>query len=127
MMLIVVTVFVLIAALLNHLYGVKKSGSGLHASDHIYHAPVLENIYKKAENRFFDPYDIGLKLVNTVSLIASGVDKAIDWVYNDFSVNVSYGISRLARRFQNGSYAGYIIWAVSAAALVIVFLIKGIN
>ena len=127
MMLVIVTVVVLIAALLNHLYGVKKSGSGLHAADHIYHAPVLENIYAKAEKRFFDPYDIGLRLINVVSKAASGIDKGIDWVYNDLSVRVSYGISGLVRKFQNGSYIGYIIWAVSAAVLVITFLIRGVN
>jgi len=126
-MLIVITIVVLIAALLNHLYGVRKSGSGLHAADHIYHAPVLEKIYQKAEKRFFDPYDIGLKITDIVARLASGVDKGIDWVYNDLSVKVSYGISGLVRRFQNGSYAGYIVWAVSAAALVITFLVKGVN
>lgn len=127
MMLVVVTVVVLIAALLNHLYGVKKSGSGLHAADHIYHAPILENIYAMAEKRFFDPYDVGLKLVNAVAKTAVVVDKAIDWVYNDFSVKVSYAVSGTVRRFQNGSYAGYVIWAVSAAVLIITFLIKGVN
>jgi formate hydrogenlyase subunit 3/multisubunit Na+/H+ antiporter MnhD subunit len=122
-----ITIFVLIGALLNHIYGVKKSGSGLKAADHIYHAPVLSNIYGKAEKRFFDPYDIGLKFVSMVSKITWAVDKAIDWVYNDFSVNVSYGASSIVRRFQNGSYARYIIWSVAGAVLIIIFLIKGVN
>ena len=125
MMLIVITIAVLIGALLNHIYGVKKSGSGLKAADHIYHAPVLSNIYEKAEKRFFDPYDIGLKLVGVLSKIAWATDKAIDWVYNDFSVKTSYAVSALVRKLQNGSYARYIILAVSAAALVIAFLIRG--
>jgi NADH-quinone oxidoreductase subunit L len=88
---------------------------------------VLENIYQKAEKRFFDPYEIGLKLTDIVSKIASGVDKGIDWVYNDFSVKLSYSVSGAVRRFQNGSYTGYVIWAVSAAALVVVYMIKGAN
>jgi formate hydrogenlyase subunit 3/multisubunit Na+/H+ antiporter MnhD subunit len=127
MMLVVVTIVVLIAALLNHIYGVKRSGAGLKAADHIYHAPVLSNIYKKAEKQAFDPYEVGLKVVNIVSKIASGIDKAIDWVYNDLSVNLSYAISKILRALQNGSYARYIIWAVSGAALVIAFLIRGTN
>ena len=126
-MLIVVTVIVLIAALLNHLYGVRKSGSGLKAADHIYHAPVLSNIYEKAEKRFFDPYDIGLKLVDIVSKAALAVDKAIDWVYNDLSVKVSYAISKTVRKVQNGNYVRYIIMAVSGAVLVIAFIIRGAN
>ncbi|MDP3791739.1 MAG: proton-conducting transporter membrane subunit [Candidatus Omnitrophota bacterium] len=124
-MLVVVTIVVLIAALLNHIYGVKKSGSGLRAADHIYHAPVLSNIYGKAEKRFFDPYDIGLKFVSVVSKVTWGMDKAIDWVYNDFSVKVSYGVSFMVRKVQNGNYVRYIILAVSGAVLVVVFLIKG--
>jgi len=126
-MLVVVTIAVLIAALLNHLYGVKRNGSGLKAADHIYNAPVLSNIYEKAEKRFFDPYDIGLRVVNAVSKIAWAADKAIDWVYNDLCVQVSYAISAAVRKTQNGSYARYIILAVSGAALVIAFLVRGIN
>ena len=120
-----ITILVLIGALLNHIYGVRKSGSGLKAADHIYHAPVLSDIYGKAEKRFFDPYDIGLKLINGLSKIAWAIDKAIDWVYNDFSVKTSYAISAAVRKLQNGSYARYIILAISGAALVIAFLIKG--
>jgi len=126
-MLVVATIIVLVAALLNHIYGVKKSGSGFSAADHIYHAPVLSNIYGAAQKRFFDPYDIGLKLVNAVSKITWVVDKSIDWVYNDFSVKVSYAISGAVRSIQNGSYTRYIIMAISGAALVIAFLIKGAN
>jgi NADH-quinone oxidoreductase subunit L len=121
------TVLVLLAALINHIYGVRKSGSGLKAADHIYHAPVLENIYSRAEKKYFDPYDIGLRIVEFVAKISSFADKAIDWIYNDFSVKVSYALSALVRRFQNGSYTAYVIWAVSGAALVIIFLIRGIN
>ena len=126
-MLVIVTGVVLVAALLNHIYGVKKSGSGLKAADHIYHAPGLSGIYEKAEKRFFDPYEIGLKFVNVVSGITWAIDKAIDWVYNDFSVKVSYAISTGVRSLQNGNYVRYIIFAVSGAALVIAFLVKGTN
>lgn len=126
-MLVAITIVVLAAALLNHIYGVKKTGSGLKAADHIYHAPLLSDIYEKAEKRFFDPYDIGLKLVNIVSRIAWAIDKAIDWVYDGFSVKVSYAVSFTVRKLQNGSYVRYIVLAVSTAALVIVFLIRGAN
>ncbi len=54
-MLVIVTVVVLIGALLNHLWGVKRKGSGLKAVDHIHYAPVLSTIYDKAEKRYFDP------------------------------------------------------------------------
>ena len=126
-LLVAATIIVLLAALLNHIYGVKKGGSGLKAADHIYHAPFLSDIYEKAQKGVFDPYDIGLRLIGAVSKMAWAVDKAIDWVYDDFSVKVSYGLSIILRKFQNGSYARYIIWAVSGAALVIIFLVRGAN
>jgi NADH-quinone oxidoreductase subunit L len=125
--LVIITVLVLIGAVLNHLYGVRKSGSGLKAADHIYHAHLLSNIYDKAEKRFFDPYDIGLKFVGMISKIAWAIDKAVDWVYNDFSVKISYAVSAMVRKFQNGSYAGYIVWSVAGAVLILLFLIRGGN
>jgi NADH-quinone oxidoreductase subunit L len=125
--LVIITILVLIGALLNHIYGVKKGGSGLKAVDHIYHAPGLSGIYEKAEKRSFDPYEIGLKLVNLMSKLTWAVDKGIDWVYNDLSVKVASGVSLTVRRFQSGSYVRYIIWAVSSAALVIAFLVKGVK
>lgn len=122
-----ITVIVLIGALLNHIYGVKKGGSGLKAVDHIYHAPVLSAIYEKAEKRFFDPYEIGLKLTAFMSKAAWAIDKGIDWIYNDFSVKVSSGISLTVRKFQSGSYVRYIVWAVSGTAIIIAFLVRGVK
>ena len=125
--LVIITILVLIGALLNHIYGVRKSGSGLKAADHIYHARILSNIYEKAEKRFFDPYDIGLKFIGVISRIAWAIDKAVDWVYNDFSVKTSYAVSNMVRKFQNGNYARYIVWSVAGAAFILFFLIRGGN
>ena len=125
MMLVLITAVVLIGALLNHIYGVKKGGSGLKAAEHIYHAPVLSNVYEKAEKRYFDPYDIGLKFTSVISKIAWAADRGVDWVYNDLSVKVSYAVSNALRRTNNGSYSGYIIFSMAGLILVVIFFIKG--
>jgi NADH:ubiquinone oxidoreductase subunit 5 (subunit L)/multisubunit Na+/H+ antiporter MnhA subunit len=124
-LLVVITIVVLIGAFLNHMYGTKKGGSGLKAAEHIHHAPVLSEIYVKAEKRYFDPYDIGLKFVTVISKVTWTVDKIIDWFYNDLSVRVSYAISSGIRKMHNGSYSRYIIWSVAGAVLIVIFLIKG--
>lgn len=118
------TIFVLIAAFVNHFIGTKISGSGLGAADHIHHAPGLSDLYDKAEKRLFDPYDIVLKIVGWVSKIAWSVDRGIDWVYNVFSVNAAFAVSNSIRFFHNGSYARYIVWSLAGAGMLIYLLMK---
>jgi len=124
MMLVVLTIVVLIAAFLNHIYGVKKSGSALGAADHIHHAPGLSDIYIRAEKRFFDPYNIGLHIVNGISRVAWLIDRATDWLYNDFSVKAAFFFTSVIRRCHNGSYARYVLWSLSGAAIIIIFLLR---
>jgi NADH-quinone oxidoreductase subunit L len=124
MMLIILTVVTLVAALLNHLYGVKKSGSGLGASDHIHYAPGLSGIYDKAEKRFFDPYDIGLKLVDIFKTVAFYIDRLIDLVYNRLIVDATYFFAKNLQFFHSGNYGIYIVWSVIGMAAMTVFLIK---
>lgn len=127
MTLVVVTVAVLLAALLNHIYGVKKSGSGLKAVDHIHYAPGLHQIYDRAEKRYFDPYEISRHAVLVFSKILQSIDKAIDWVYNDLIVAVSDSLSALVRNVHTGSYRLYIAWSIAGAvAVVAVILLSSI-
>jgi NADH-quinone oxidoreductase subunit L len=121
-----ITVLVLIAALVNHLFGVKKTGSGIGAVDHIHHAPILGPVYDRAENRFFDPYDIGLKLIAVVARIAWIIDRSIDWLYMTLTVRLAYGFSALARAFQTGNYSTYLAWSLAGTALVIVFIVRSL-
>jgi formate hydrogenlyase subunit 3/multisubunit Na+/H+ antiporter MnhD subunit len=119
--LVIVTLVVIAAAYLNHRYGVKKTGSGLGAVDHIHHAPVLNAIYDMAEKRYFDPYDIGLKIVDLISKIAWQLDRAIDWVYNVFSVRVAYAFTNGIKKAHNGNYSLYLLWAIGGLAIILIF------
>ncbi len=122
-MIVVITVVVLIAAFLNHLYGVKKSGSGLGAADHIHHAPGLSWIYDKAEKRYFDPYDIVSKTVGFISKIFFKVDRAINWFYDVFIVKVTYFFTGVIKKLHNGHYAMYLSWSLIGTVIIIIIVI----
>lgn len=122
--LVFMTVFVLAGALLNHLWGAKRAGSGLRAVDHIYHAPVLSDIYAKAEERYFDPYDIGLKVTGAVAKISWWVDRKIDWVYDNGVVGMTTALAKGVRRVHSGNYSVYILWSLIAMVLVLLALLK---
>jgi len=117
------TVVVLIGAVLNHLWGAKRAGSGLGAADHIHHAPVLNTLYDKAEQNWFDPYDIGLKVVHAASRILWEVDRIIDFMYETFVVGVTRGFVAVVRAPHTGSYAMYLIWSLAGLALIALYLL----
>ncbi|MFH0801944.1 MAG: proton-conducting transporter membrane subunit [bacterium] len=118
-----ITVLVILGAFFNHLYGVKKSGSGLGAADHIHHAPVLSGIYDRAEKRAFDPYDIGLGITNWISKIAWGVDRFIDWIYERLVVGIAYGLGGLIRFLHSGNYSTYLLWALLGLVYIMVSIL----
>ncbi|MBI4982841.1 MAG: NADH-quinone oxidoreductase subunit L [Candidatus Omnitrophica bacterium] len=118
--LVVISVIVLVAAIVNHIFGASMKGSGLKALDYIRYAPILSGIYNKAEKKFFDPYEIGLKIVNLVSTLSWKIDRGIDWVYDKFSVKTIFGLSMRIRNLQNGNYSLYLVLSIVSAVLVFV-------
>ena len=123
--LMMITLVVLLCALLNHIYGVIRTGSGLKAVDHIHYAPGLGNIYEKAEKGHYDPYNIWTNIVKIFSGLAIRADRAINWIYDGLAVKSSDAIAGFISRRHNGSYRTYIIWSVAATMLVIVLFIMG--
>jgi formate hydrogenlyase subunit 3/multisubunit Na+/H+ antiporter MnhD subunit len=124
MSLVVITIIVLAAAVLNHLYGVWKTHSGLRVVDHIHYAPILADIYDKAEKRYFDPFNIGMRIAGVTANLASLADRAINWVYDVFSVRSAALLTAGIRRLHTGNYSTYIIWSVGGAAAILMFLLK---
>ncbi|MFA5875376.1 MAG: proton-conducting transporter membrane subunit [Candidatus Margulisiibacteriota bacterium] len=121
-LLVSMTVVVLLGALLNHWLGVRASGSGLKAVDHIHYAPGLKQIYAGAEKKYFDPYDIGLKLAHWVATAAFWADRAVDWFYDKFSVGAAVAFGQGIRRAHNGSYVTYLAWILVGALLMVTYL-----
>ncbi len=122
--LIVMTLIVLTAAILNHRYGYKKTGSGLGAADHIHYAPILHPIYDRAEKGSFDPYNWGVRFIDWFSLGAFNLDKANDWIYNKLSVKSANSISRSIRKVHTGNYSLYIVWCFVGLFILILWFSK---
>ncbi len=117
--LVVITLAVLIAAVVNHLVGAKIKGSGLGALDHIRYAPFISRIYDLAEKRFFDPYNWGLGLVNIISGLSLKIDQSINWLTDGLSVQLVYRWSNRMSKAHNGNYSVYLSW--SLAGILIIF------
>jgi NADH-quinone oxidoreductase subunit L len=118
-----ITFLVLLGALANHLIGVKRNGSGLKAVDHIHHSPGLETLYAKAEQRWFDPYEIFLKLVRGVAWVGNQADRGNDWVFGA-TARVSLLFGRGVRAVHTGNTSAYIVWALSGAVFVVLYLVN---
>ena len=126
MKLVVITIIVLLGAILNHIWGARIKGSGIKAVDHIHYAPVLSGIYDKAEKRWFDPYDIGLKIAGAVSMIAFWCDRGVDWLYDGLTVKLTYAITRQIKRVHTGNYSVYLVWSIIGMILITIFLMRSI-
>ena len=122
--LVAITIAVLIAAFINHLYGVRKTGKGLGAADHIHYAPGLSFVYNKAEQGYLDPYNIGRVFVKIAAFVLSSLDKITDFFYNNVVVWGADMLGLLTRKIHNGSHKMYIMWSLAATVIVIVFLIR---
>ncbi|MDD5044552.1 MAG: proton-conducting transporter membrane subunit [Candidatus Omnitrophica bacterium] len=118
------TIVVLIAALIHHLIAAKAAGSGLKASEHIHHAPVLGTIYQAAERKWFDPYEVGMKVVHIASLLLMAIDRIIDWLYDGFLAGTAFLASRALALLQTGNYVVYIVWSLVSAAVALAFMVK---
>lgn len=123
-MLIAFTVVVLCASLLNHWFGFKKSGSGLHAADHLRSLPLVSWIYAKAEQGYFDPYNVGFNVVKTVSWIAWGLDRAVDFIYDGLSVGITLGLSKAIRKLHTGNQSLYILWSLIATVTIVIYFLQ---
>ncbi|MDD5583789.1 MAG: proton-conducting transporter membrane subunit [Candidatus Omnitrophica bacterium] len=122
----IITIVVLAAALLNHIFGFKMKGNALHAADHIHHAPVLSFFYAKAEKRLFDPYEIGLKITAVFAKIAFWIDRAIDWLYETLAVKIVAFFAHMMKRLHTGNYGTYLFWSLVGMAFVIIFLVRSL-
>ena len=120
--LVIMSFTALVAAYINHIYGVAKTGRGAGASDHIHYSPLFEPIYDKAEKRMFDPYDLGMALVRALAGVAWKLDRAIDWLYNTLAVGMANYLSLAVRRAHSGEYSTYIVWTVLGAVLICIYM-----
>jgi NADH:ubiquinone oxidoreductase subunit 5 (subunit L)/multisubunit Na+/H+ antiporter MnhA subunit len=123
MLLVALTAGVLVLAILNHAFGVRKTGKGLGAVDHIYHAPGLASIYRLQATGVLDPYRM---LNGGVGLAAKGlfaIDRAIDWIYQTLATKSALAASWILRRLHSGNVNRYILWALAGAAAIVLVVL----
>ena len=114
----------LILALLDHLYGRKKTGSALHSADHIHYAPGAKQLYALAEAGKLDPYNWLTAAVNGFSRACMAVEKGVSWVYDKGVPGLVNGVSQLLHRAANGSLTRYLgLAAAGMLCVAILFLI----
>lgn len=113
-----ISLAVLLLAFLNHLYGVKRTKSGLGAVDHIHYAPGLKQTYALAEKHCFDPYVLIMAVIGLLAKIASGIDRFINWVYDGFIAGAIRLASLGIRKAHTGSLWLYISWIIGGLAVV---------
>jgi NADH-quinone oxidoreductase subunit L len=123
-LLVGITCAVLALAIANHIFGARRSGSGVGAADHIHHAPVLAWMYAKAERRLFDPYEIGIKLVRVMAWIAWAADRFVNWLSDGLAVGVTVGFSYLVRKSHTGNASTYMAWSLIGLVFVILFIVS---
>ena len=119
MLLVGLTVGVLVLACLNHAFGVRRTGKGLGAVDHIHYAPGLSSVYALQETGALDPY----RTLNSVVRIAAGVlyriDRVIDWLYSTVATQSAFAITWLLRKAHNGNVNRYVLWSIFGAIGVV--------
>ena len=118
--LVAVSVVVLLLALVNHIYGVRRTKKAIGAVDHIHYAPGLKQMYGWAEKRYFDPYDITRFFVVIFSKILFGIDRAIDWFYDKFCVWITTTASKILKKAFSGNFAASVSWSLIGIVIIIV-------
>jgi hypothetical protein len=121
-MLVLMTCLALAVALINHLAGSKRSGSGLAALDHIHHAPGLGQIYAAADKRYFDPYDIGMAIAKFASRVLWIIDRMIDGLVTGLPSGAARGAGYAISLAHTGSFALYVVWSILGAAAVVTYM-----
>lgn len=124
--LVIITLTVLCAAVLFHLFAFRTKGSALKTTDYVHQAPVLSGIYDKAEKGFLDPYVAGLKLTDKISGVAFCWDRVIDRVYDSLAVKAAFSLTDRIRRLHTGNYSTYLAWSLIGLVIVMAVLMRSL-
>jgi len=119
----IISIISLLFALANHVYGVRRTGAGIGAADHIHHAPVLSTVYHWAEKKYFDPYDQGMRVNRAGSSVLYIVDRVTDWIYDGLIRKSVIFISTGVRKAHTGLLSEYLSWSLAAGVVIIILLL----
>ena len=119
MLLVGLTVGVLVLACLNHAFGVRRTGKGLGAVDHIHYAPGLSSVYALQETGALDPYRTLTSVVRIAAGVLYRIDRVIDWLYSTVATQSAFAITWLLRKAHNGNVNRYVLWSIFGAIGVV--------
>ncbi len=122
--LVLATAAVLVLALLNHLYGARRSGSGAGAADHILHAPGLAPAYSLALSGALDPYGLARTVVRVLARLLWLADRAVDRLYETVMAGAGTGLAHAVRRAHGGNVSVYLLWALAGAVLLLLWVLR---
>lgn len=115
-----ISVACLIAALLIHLYGFKKTGRKAHlASEPVHNLPVIRKIYDMAEARVFDFYEQGAKFLKGLSMVLfKAIDRPLDFILEKVVTITGERFTGILKKAHNGHYANYLAWCLAGLIVV---------
>jgi NADH-quinone oxidoreductase subunit L len=116
-----ISILMLVIGLLIHYFGWKRAGmKASQASEMVHNLPVIHKIYDLAENRVFDFYEQGVKILKWfAAVLYYGIDRIIDFVYEKVITVTGKIFSRILSFMHNGSYANYVAWCVIGLLIII--------
>lgn len=119
-----VSVAVLLLAIADHMYGMKKTGNALHAAEHIHKVPGLKSIYQSASKGWFDPYNWLMAAVGGFSDICIRIEHGVSWIYDTAVPGLVNKTGKVLHRFDNGSLPRYLSLTVFGVVIIaVIFLV----
>ena len=95
-------------AVLDHIYGCKKTGAPITAADHIHEAPVLREIYALAAKGVFDPYNWLTGLAAAVAYLGDAAERGIRWLFDEGLIHGAHHFGGILSRLDSGEISLYI-------------------
>jgi formate hydrogenlyase subunit 3/multisubunit Na+/H+ antiporter MnhD subunit len=119
-----VSLGMLALGLLFHLTGWYRAGKKAYlASEILHNLPVLKTLYRWSEERVFDLYEQGLKVITTGSnFVFVVLDRPIDYFYDNILTGFGRRIIRAFRFLHNGYYPNYLAWCLAGLVVILILL-----
>ncbi|MEG1547684.1 MAG: proton-conducting transporter membrane subunit [Clostridia bacterium] len=121
--LVAVSMAVLLLAVLDHVYGCKRSGSAINAADHIHELPGLRSVYHAAERQAFDPYVLLMRAVNLFSGICVWIERSVSWFYDVALLRAVKWGGNMLHFANNGKLSRYLALAFCGVLCIVVLFI----
>ncbi|NJP40101.1 hypothetical protein HCH52_03425 [Oscillospiraceae bacterium HV4-5-C5C] len=123
-LLVIISCLALAAAVADHLYGSRRGGGSLQATEHLTQAPGLRQLYAAAQRGYFDLYVWLTGAAGLFSRLCQQIENAVTWLYDTGIPRTIFAAGNLLSDLDNGSLARYLALAiVGMLAVGLIFLL----